>query len=257
MGNPDKIVVTRIIPSLFPAESPVSCGSDVITYTTGAPNMNGGTFCTDGTYLYVCSCATPSYLHKFRISDWSLIGDPKLLQDPDCGKNMMQAHSCRFDGSHIYVSSAYSWLHTYPAIMKVDPATLDVLDTGYLPDDSTIQQFTDDLDVGLDEWVIAGCEGGSSPGALVRFAKSDLSLQKAAYPGLGVQCFGVYSDDGSAWAVFNTSPGKVLRIDPNTMAFSIFSSSEFSHLNEIWRYGGKWYCTCWENPTKILGIPAS
>jgi hypothetical protein len=224
--------------------------TDVISITSY--QAYAGSLCTDGSYLYVACCSgSPSTLLKFSLSDWSL-ADHLPLQfgaSPNT-KNLLLAHNCRFDGTSVYISSHNTDLVANLAFVRVDPSTFTVVDGASLPPDSTNAQFTDDSAF-TDDSVWYGSE---ATGNIVQVAKSNLASQNVISTGIGAACYGTYYDGSFIWACFYTSPnpGKIVRINPNTLATVTYQFGPGQESpNEIWGLGGSLCFTFWQDPALV------
>jgi hypothetical protein len=246
-----KVVVTSINPG-------TKATADVINISTydggGAPS-----FCSDGTYLYICTYTSTSKLLKFAWSDIGVVspttiapvtGGVRALNDGM--HDMMYAHACRYDGSKVFITSAYLYLNTAPGIMRINGANMDIEQSAMLPD-ATNSQFTDDFSF---DGTYAFC-GSELSGNVVAFKKSDLYSQEVILTEAGAGCLGTFCDGTDAvWCVFNSSPGTVGRIGLATHRVSLYTLAN-AYPNEVWKHDGKFYFTYWELPGSGTPLIAS
>jgi hypothetical protein len=233
------IIVTEVDPETLACE-------DVVVSSAAAYAQS---MCTDGRYLYICTLEAPAHILKFDMNDWSLAGTVTLNR---ASTPMDQAHALRFDGTHLYVTSQASTIaSTTWAIMKLS-TDLNILDAAVLSV-GTDYTLTDDFTFDADNvWC-----GSEHLGIIYRFDKLSLATQVTINPSLGVKCYGTFYDGAYVWAVFGSSPGTLLCIDPNQLSYStaLFPTG-FNIPNEIAMAGDTMYFTSWTNPASICAVRA-
>jgi hypothetical protein len=236
--------------SVLVAEIPLdlsSTGTDVIDNSTYVNQE--GSLCTDGTNLYVATSSSPSHLLAYSLSDWHLVHDLELTTG---GKSLNIGHNCRCDGTSIFVSSASGDLVNNWAFVRVDLSDLTQVARAASFPNNTNAVLTDDSCF-TSEYVWYGSEDS---GNIIRVDKSTLASQTVISTGIGAACFGTYFDGSFIWACFNSSPGKIVRIDPNTLAAVTYQlGPRQDSPNEIWGLGGSLCFAFWQNPALVSLCP--
>lgn len=216
--------------------------SDVISDTADGAGSSGALVATE-THLFVATFVTPAKIVKYALSGFARIGASTFTNG--------EGHAASYDGSRIYVlgNSAPAW------IARVDPSTANptIEDQQAWP-----AGFTGGTDDGIaltGDWAYCGLEGGTPK--LWKVQKSSLT-NRIAVPGYGTGSFyGVFFDGEYVWACMSSSPGTILRIDPNDDSISeIQLATGEDDPNEMAFDGqGRMFITTFQSPAKVIRRP--
>ena len=235
---------------LFKNTGVAGCGTVVsavdptaLTYTdlvsTYAYDTGQGSMCTDGTYLYIATCifGVQANLLKYDLTTGAFVA---ALPIAFGGQVLRAAGNCRYDGANVYVSSYETDLVTYLAFVKIDLSTFTVAAGASLPSNTNVTLADDSAFTANYIWY-----GSEVTGNLIRVAKASLTTQTVITTGFGAACYGVYYDGAYILACSDTSPGVVARIDPTTLAVTLyqFTGSGENIPNEIWADSSNVYFT--------------
>ncbi|MCL5410438.1 MAG: hypothetical protein M1324_01135 [Patescibacteria group bacterium] len=222
-----KVAVTQFDPDTFTF-------TDVIYDATENPGGSPA-ITNDGTYLYIVTYNSPAKILKYQISDFTKVGSVSIT-----GRNT--GHSIIYDGVNLYATGVTSpgW------VAKISPNDLSYSTATFQVSDD---YPTDDL-TNVGDYIYAGLE--ATTGIIVRVKKSDLSLTRIA-TGQTTSNYGVYYDSQYVWGAYNSAPGNLIRIDPDTLFVNTFTfGTGENYLNEVLSDGQKLIATCWLSPAKIL-----
>lgn len=188
---------------------------------------------SDGTYLY------------------ALVGDGTIIKlnltaytyTTVVVPSTSNAHAIRYDGTYLYVTSV-----NIARIARIDPTTLTVLQNTLLQGG---QGITDDFCFAGD-YIWLGLE--ALTGSILKVKKSDFTFTTIT-TGLLTQCYGTYFDGWYVWAVYNTSPGTLIRVDPETHEIykKVLETGE-NISNEIVSDGQRLFVTCFLSPAKVIRL---
>jgi hypothetical protein len=199
--------------------------------------MSFSSLASDETYLYALSA--DGTIYKIDLSDYSYVTDATLTA------TFVNAHALRYDGTYLYVTNVTSGAR----IAQVDPATLTVLQNTLIASGTG---FTDDFCFAGD-YVWAGRE--TTTGLIYKIKKSDFTFTTVS-TGVAAQCYGTFFDGKYVWALFNTSPGQMVRIDPETheMYKHTFATGE-NAVNELCTDGQRLFVSCFLFPiSKVIRL---
>jgi hypothetical protein len=235
--------------SVLVAEISLDLSSHTDVIDNSSYGNRAGSICTDGTNVYIATYSSPSHLLAYSLADWSVVHDLELSTG---GKSLNNGHNCRCDGASIFVSSAASDLVNSWAFVRVDLSDLtQVVRAASLPN-NTNAVLTDDSCFTADYvWY-----GSEDSGNIIRVDKSTLASQNVISPGIGPPCFGTFYDGSFIWSPFGTSPGKIARIEPNTLAIVTYQlGPRQDSPNEIWSLGGSLCFAFWQDPALVSLCP--
>jgi hypothetical protein len=218
--------------------------TDVIHDTATA--LNQGSITSDGTYLYVVgtSAGNVSFARAYRFSDFGL--DSSLTFT---GQN--SAHNIKYDGTKLYVTAASSpaWvarLSLAPGITQEDLQQLTSTDGNTITDDLA---FTSNY-----FWVGLETAGSNGNCNISRILKTDLTSRTLIDTGISNSCYAVYYDGTSIYAVFNTMPGTLIKMDPTSLASTTYQFSRgLDASNEIQKYNDIFLFTFFTSPSLVSG----
>ena len=191
---------------------------------------------TDNIYLY--ALVTGGTILKINLSDFSF-----TTHSISSSSN---AHSIRYDGTYLYVTDVGN-----QRAWQVRPSDMTVLNTS----DFGSSGFTDDFCFAGDN-LYCGVE--TTSGNIFVINKITWTSSTIA-TGVAAECFGTFFDGKYVWAVFNTSPGTIVRIDPETKNVYKFTLSSGENTpSEIISDGQRFFITSYINPSKVtrLSVPA-
>ena len=220
--------------------------TDVIADTTSGYYAFEGSLSCDGTYIYVaCAGNSPSVLVKYKLSDFSFVAALTLSFG---GKDLLVSHNCRWDGFSLFISSGHTDLVTNLAFVRVDPATFTVVDGASLPAASPNSVLTDDSAFTANYvWY-----GSEDTGNVIQVQKSNLSVQSVVTTGLSTANFGIEYDGSYIWSCYDSSPGKLVRIDPVSLAMVVYQfGAGQEYPNEIFTLGNGLCFSFWQSPAKV------
>jgi len=200
------------------------------------PVINLPSMTSDGKYLYVISSTKPTYIHKINLKNFYDITTISLKEALNYG------HSIRFDKGFLYATGEQDngW------ISKINPSDLKYHESIFNNDVSTP---TDDFAV-TNKYIFTCFENKS--GIIYRTDKENLFVNKIN-TGIFAPCFGLYFDGNNIWAVYDTSPGQLVGINPDTLKVSRYDLTE-SHPSEILSLKDSLFITFWESPAKIMRV---
>jgi DNA-binding beta-propeller fold protein YncE len=187
----------------------------------------------DASNLYVIAMnATNSIVNKLDFATWST-GTSLTIGIPT-------GHAMRYDGTNLYATLGI----TNATVAKIAPGPLTLTATNAFA--VTDQRPTDDLTfTATDVWV--GLE--DTHDVCLKIAKSDLSITRVPI-NQPDGSYGMWFDGALVWDLIKTSPGRLLAIDPATLAFQTYTLTE-DIPNEIQGGGVNLYVTYWQSPAKI------
>jgi hypothetical protein len=185
---------------------------------------------TDNIYLY--ALVTGGTILKINLSDFSF-----TTHSISSSSN---AHSIRYDGTYLYVTDVGN-----QRAWQVRPSDMSVLNTT----DFGASGFTDDFCFAGDN-LYCGVE--TTSGSIYVINKITWTSSTIA-TGVAAECFGTFFDGKYVWAVFNTSPGTIVRIDPETKNVYKFTLSSGENTpSEIISDGQRFFITSYINPSKVI-----
>ncbi len=212
---------------------------------SGIISIANESLCTDETYLYFPSVTLKSdfsiecRVYKYALSDWSLIGYTVLTG------GIIGAHCARFDGSKIYITSAAYVVRINPngSGLPIQEEILTV--SGAI--------FTDDMAI-TSTHLFLGNEVTTGTN-LLRVNKTALSTYETITTDIRQSCFAAYYDGEYIWAVFNTSPGTLIRLDPVGLSQCHYIFATGNGTNEVVSDGQRLYLTTFgDDPAKVIRI---
>lgn len=194
---------------------------------------------TDGEYLY--ALRSNGNILKINLFDFSYTNALTLSSAvfPQC---------LRYDGTHLFATDVNTG-----RVWKIRPsdmtelATSDVITSGGITDDIAL--------VGDNLWV--GAE--NTEGNIYVIKKSDLSLSTTIATGVTAVCYATFFDGKYVWALFNTSPGTLVRIDPETnVIYKTLLATGENAPNEMATDGQRLFVSLYTSPAKIvrLAVPS-
>jgi hypothetical protein len=214
--------------------------------------IGGQSMCTDDSYLYVLTCRPDtSRIIKYSLTSMSSIPVATCNIPPE----YKFGHAIQYQERTLYVSNGGNT----PWIARVDAATLQIAQIKALPGSA----FTDDFAIN-GNYLFFGIEAGShsdQSGKILRVDKNNLDLyyyfstgtKGSDSTGYGA-CFGVQSFDGTIWAIFDTWPGTITKIDPVSLSFTNYALDK-NDPNEIAYDGRRILITYWDqNPGVVQAI---
>lgn len=155
------------------------------------------------------------------------------------------AHGLEFDGDDLYGSDVNN-----SRVWKVAPGPL----TETLTADIGANGITDDFDFAGDN-IWFGVE--NSAGLLRITAKSDLSTTTLA-TGVLASCYAVKYYKDYIWALFNTSPATIVRVDPRTREIYKFNLATGENVaNEMTGDAQRMFFSTFATPRKLIRIAPS
>jgi hypothetical protein len=215
-----------------------------------------GCLCTDGTYLYVSAKRTGDHndeggILRSLLSDWSYGGAIKV------GDDLISNLTYDNDSAKIYASVYYYTVSpTNSMVSRVDASTFAVEQERVLPDWNTAD--TDDMvALGNYLYVILNRYYPPTGSALFRFLKTDLdsftSIVLPSTPSAGAWYDGTYILVG-----LNTSPGRVLRVNPDTLDYGSYEfPNEQNTPAGFCQNGETVYFTFLMSPGKVSALDRS
>jgi len=113
---------------------------------------------------------------------------------------------------------------------------------------------TDDVSFS-DKYIFVGLE--TREGKILRVNKSDISQVDEINTNIKGGCVGTYYDGKNIWGVFNSTPGTMVRINPNTMKSTTFVFRDVEGFpNEIASDSNNLFVSFYTAPSKILKLRA-
>jgi hypothetical protein len=164
-----------------------------------------------------------------------------LLLDSTCSNG----HSMRYKDGMLYITGAT----TPPWIAKVRASDMSFIQNKDMPGGDI---FTDDFAM-TGSYVFAGLESdyhSSYSGTIFRISQNDITqiygIATGTKGGSGLtgSCYGVQEAMGYIWAIFNTTPGILTRIDPVSLQFKNYRL-DYNSPNEIISDGKRLFITYW------------
>lgn len=212
------------------------------------------TTCTDGTYLYVISgqqtVGTTMKIRKYDLNAYILVSEL------DTGV-VAGGHSAKFDGANsIFITTSYRTVAVQQYVIRVDTNTFTVVDQGAIAGES----YTDDL-VYLKGKLFLGMEYIFNTPAALTIAMIDRynlsSVQYLTFPTLVGSTYGVFTDGKYVYFLVATTPGHIVRLDPETMITNIYDTPAGEDIpNELLYDGKNYYLAYWLSPAKIARYDA-
>jgi hypothetical protein len=209
---------------------------------------SGPTIAIDGDYLYSTAFVHISghpiertLLLKYSLTSMSSIPVDSLLLDSTCSN----AHSMRYKDGMLYITGAT----TPPWIAKVRASDMTLIQKKDMPGGDI---FTDDFAM-TDSYIFGGLESdyhSSYSGTIFRISQNDITqiygiaTGTKGGSGLAGNCYGVQEAIGYIWAIFNTTPGTLTRIDPVSLQFKNYRL-DYNSPNEIISDGKRLFITYW------------
>jgi hypothetical protein len=194
------------------------------TTAPGTPKTNSIT--SDGTYLYVLKgynggTAQTTSVRKIRLSDNAVIGSDLVVTGFTDGRCI------RYDSvsGKLYATGSITggW------IARIDPSGWTVEDAQNLPAGHICP--TDYCDF-QGNYVWLGMEDTTLKNVL-RVQKDSLTTVTEITTGISNDCWGPMYDGTYIWTVFQTNPGKIGRIDPSTLSFTLITLDTGSGPNKL------------------------
>ncbi len=206
---------------------------------------------SDGTYLYVIMGGSANdgntlRIRRYRLSDYSFVNELNT-------GILAYGHAAKYDGyGSIYVTTSYRvTIPTQQYVIRIDTGTFTVVDQGALIGES----YTDDM-VLLGDYVYCGMEYiFNTPGQLTiaKANRSNLSdVKYFTFPAIIGSTYGLYSDGKYLWILAATTPGYIIRVDPETLLTNIYQTPTGEEVpNEILTDTKNYYVAYWGNPAKV------
>lgn len=201
------------------------------------PNVVGIQPCltVNDDYIFVLSRTSPSRISRYDINDYSKTSLTLT------GRN--NGHALHYDGEYVYATGV-----TTPGwIAKIDPEAMTFVSQAFASGDNFA---TDDFSF-AGNYVYVGLE--TTSGEILRIAKNDLSSIEKIVTGIESACYGTFYDGTSIWALFATSPGKMAKINPETLAVDVIEL-EYDWCNELVRNGDVLFITFYLTPAVIARL---
>ncbi len=215
--------------------------ADVVSDTTN-PSGTSASLSSDGSFLYVLTNTSPTKIIKYSLTDFSTTNTASLT-------DLNGGHALRFDGTNLYASSASN-----PAwIARITPSSLAYSSQAVASADSPL---TDDLTFSGD-YVYLGPENTTSK-SILRVNKSTLAIEHI-YTNISAASYGVFFDGRYIISLHNTSPGTMVRLDPQTLEVKTFTFPTGANSpNEVTTDGQRYFVTFYLSPAQIerVSIPA-
>ena len=214
------------------------------------------TACTDGTYLYILCAGSVAEIQRYRISDWTKTGNYTATGHYGRG------HAIIHDGGFLYATSYQVSTPTggNPAnnwILKLDASTMLVVERNDVSFAGVQTSFSDDMcKVGNYLYIPIEKNTINAGNVMVMNANdlTDYSYITVPEVAAGGLCFGVFYDGNFVYAVFNTTPGLIAKINPltNTIVATKTLDSGENATNEL-AFDSKGHCfiTYWAVSAKV------
>ncbi len=216
-----------------------------MTYTDVVTGLNAyGSLITDATYLYVSTAS--QIVRRFLLSDFSAAGTVTIGD-----ATFTQAQAMRLDSTKLFIAGTGNPIW----VARIDLATFALDDAQHAQTGDN--NACDDMALtASDVWT--GAEAGAGNGIVLKISKADLTSITRINTGLTVAVFGIYYQGGYIWAVYNKSPGVLVRIDPTTLEIQEATFASGQNLpNEIQDDGTDMYFTFYMSPAKVCGVKLS
>lgn len=214
------------------------------------------TACTDGTYLYILCAGSVAEIQRYRISDWTKTGNYTATGHYGRG------HAMIYDGGFLYATSyqvssptggnpANNW------ILKLDVNTMLVVERNDVSFAGVQTSFSDDIcKVGNYLYIPIEKNTINAGNVMVMNANdltdySYLTVPEVAAGGLS---FGIFYDGNFVYAIFNTTPGIITKINPltNTIVETKTLPTGENAPNELaFDNNGQCFIAYWANPAKV------
>lgn len=169
---------------------------------------NAPSITSDSNYIYVISTTPRSIIHKISLNNYKIVQAKRL-------DSLGFGHTIRYTDGWLFATGPgkSGW------IAKINPKDLSFT---YRFLNNIKGWPTDDLAITNDS-IFVCIE--NKQGYIYKINKKDLSV-KSFPTGVPAECYGVYSDARYVWALFETKPGIIIKINP------IRSSITKIHLNK-------------------------
>lgn len=190
-------------------------------------------------YLYLLTNKKPSKIYKISLSEYKIIGQVSLT-GCDWG------HAIAFDGVSLFATGAAS-----PAwIAKVNPTDLTFSCQHFKENDNIA---TDDMAFSPN-FVFVGLEK-TTKGKILRIQKQNLALINEVNTDIDGGSLGTFYDGKFVWSVFNSAPGKIIRINPESLKYDQFSFGEDENYpNEIAKDANNLFVSFFQSPAKLAKL---
>jgi hypothetical protein len=187
-----------------------------------------------------------SEICKYSLTTFSSVPVATALLDTP----LINAHAMRYENGFLYVTSA-----TFPPwAAKIRTSDMMVMQSCTNKMNGVFA--TDDFGI-TDKYMFVGTESKASEpanGTIYRISKTDLTsvfpIATGTKSGTG-ECYGVTYDGKWVWAIFNTNPGTITRIDPVSLQFTNYKL-DYSSPNEIVSDGKRLFITYWAQDPGVI-----
>lgn len=206
-------------------------------YQSSKGNINSPSITDDGEYFYIISNFKQTVVHKIQFKDLKLINTTLLANQLSYG------HTIRFYKNYLYATGGRTgW------IAKIRP---DDLSYTYKVFPKKYRVVTDDMAMNKNT-IFIGFE--NEKGELLAVDTDDLSYFSIP-TNIKADCYGVYYDGKYIWALFKTSPGKIIQINMRDKVLKEFNmGAEENNPNEIITDGKRLFISYWTELVVISRI---
>lgn len=212
--------------------------------------------CTsDGTFLYVVSGLMTTGA-TLKIRKYNLAADaPYPLVDVLDTGIVAGGHAMKYDGhGQLFVTTSYrNHENVQQYVLRIDLSTFTLQDQGAL----TGESYTDDMTI-VGDWVYMGMEYIYTPTngklTIARAKKKALStVEYLTIPTIQGSIYGmVYDGYKYLYCLAATTPGNILRIDPETLIVDVYTTPTGEEIpNEYLFSGTKHYISYWKSPAVV------
>lgn len=230
--DPETMVYTRVISDL------------AIGYKMYYPTNT-----SDGNYLYVISgVQTAGAALKIRKYDLTTYA---FVSELDTGI-IAGGHAVKNDGNgSLFVTTSYRVSPVQQYVLRIDLLTFTLVDQGALIGES----YTDDLTI-VGDYVYIGMEyiyNTVDTLTIARAKKNSLStVDYLTIPTIKGSCYGMIYEGQYLWCLAATSPGNIIRINPETFVADIYTTPAGEEIPNEYLFNGKnHYFTYWQSPAKV------
>lgn len=229
--------------------NPHTLAWSVVITETRNPNSGWGPPITcDANYLYVgtykSGTGTTDDVFKYNLSDYSYVGQVNVS-----GANR-GIHALYADPYSNYLYATEFSYTTTARVFKIDRTTLTIVDTVTLDHGSPTDEFAitqTHIFVGLEDPTLR---------YVYKIDKSNLAnISHITLPSGVTPCYGLTYDGTWIWGTYATSPGKLLKLNPTDMTYTIFTlPAGYNAINGFIDDGDRMFLSCWDHPAKVARL---
>lgn len=204
---------------------------------------------SDGQYLYVSS-GLQTVGATLRVRKYDLI-TMAFVSELNTGL-IGGGHSLKYDGfGNLFLTTTYRTVAIQQYIVQIDVATFTMVTNLPISGES----FTDDMARIGNKFYLGAEYVFTSLGTLtVARVESDLSaVDYFTFPSIQATCFGCIYADNALWILADSTPGHIIRVDPETLQASIYTTpTGEGRPNELLWDKKNFYVSFWQDPAVVV-----